>query len=59
MFDSSWEVKVYQYCKENNIPFDRTSDKLYEAKHQCMINNNIIILKEDDIKQLNNILKKE
>lgn len=105
MFDSSWEVKVYQYCKENNIPceyqpditfeyeydgkkhyyhpdflinnkiyevkgdhffndnkminpFDRTSDKLYEAKHQCMINNNIIILKEDDIKQLNNILKK-
>ena len=96
-FDSSWEVTVYQYCKENNIsceyqpnitfeyeyggkehyyhpdflingklyevkgnhffdgdkminPYDRTQDGLYEAKHQCMIKNNIIILKENDIK---------
>ena len=96
-FDSSWEVIVYKYCKENNIfceyqpditfeyeydgkkhyyhpdflingklyevkgeqffegdkminPYDRTQDGLYEAKHQCMIKNNIIILKENDIK---------
>ena len=31
-------------------PYDRTQDELYEAKHQCMIKNNIIILKENDIK---------
>lgn len=27
-----------------------TKDELHEAKHQCMIKNNIIILKENDIK---------
>ena len=25
-------------------PWDHTLDELYEAKHQCMIQNNIIIL---------------
>lgn len=100
-FDSSWEVEIYQYCKENNIPceyqpditfeyeyeemkhyyhpdfcingklyevkgdqffdgdkmicpYDRNEykDGLAESKHQCMIKNNIIILKGDDIKKL-------
>ena len=27
-----------------------TKDELYEAKYQCMIKNNIIILKGNDIK---------
>ena len=100
-FDSSWEVKVYQYCKENNIsciyqpdiqfvyeyqgkehvyqpdflindklyevkgdqffegdkminPFDRSQDGLFEMKHQCMIANNVVILKKDDINQIKN-----
>ena len=100
-FDSSWEVKVYQYCKENNIsciyqpdiqfvyeyqgkehvyqpdflindklyevkgdqffegdkminPFDRSQDGLFEMKHQCMIENNVAILKKDDINQIKN-----
>ena len=103
-FDSSWEVTVYQYCKENNIPceyqpditfeyeyngkkhyyhpdflidgnlyevkggqffdgdkminpYDRTQDGLYEAKHQCMIKNNIIILNNISNEVINKILK--
>ena len=100
-FDSSWEVKVYQYCKENNIPceyqpniqfeyeydgkthiyqpdflingkiyevkgnqfFDddkmicsynrnEYDDGIAESKHQCMLKNNVIILKEDDVKNI-------
>ena len=27
-----------------------TKDELHEAKHQCMIKNDVIILKENDIK---------
>lgn len=35
-------------------PYDRNNykDELAEAKHQCMIKNNIIILKGDDIKNM-------
>ena len=104
-FDSTWEVKIYQYCKENDIsceyqpniifeyeyegkkhyyhpdflingkiyevkgdqffdengkminPYDKESD-LFEAKHQCMLQNNVIILRGEDIKNLNiNIFK--
>ena len=100
-FDSSWEVTVYQYCKENDIPCEYQPDitfkylydseihiyhpdflingKLYEvkgnqffdgdkmicpynrneyldnlaeAKHQCMIQNNVVILRGDDIKNI-------
>ena len=109
-FDSNWEVIIYKYCKENNIPFtyhpkvtfkykvenkshtyhpdfiinekyyeikgnhffenrdpskkmicpyDRNNeyDKIAEAKHQCMIKNNIIILTENDIKNIENIIQ--
>ena len=31
-------------------PYDRTQDDKYEAKHQCMLNNNVIILRLDDIR---------
>lgn len=104
-FDSSWEVIVYKYCKENNIdciyqpditfeyeydgkkhfyhpdflidgqlyevkgdqffdgdkmiwPYGRTDylDNLAEAKHQCMIKNNVIILKNVDIKKIKDML---
>lgn len=100
-FDSSWEVIVYQYCQEHNIPceyqpnvkftyeyegkthvyqpdfiingkicevkgehfydgdkmicpFDRTQDGLFEAKHQCMIQNNVIVIRQEDINKLKN-----
>lgn len=98
-FDSSWEVIVYQYCQEHNIPceyqpeikliyeyeggthvyqpdflinnkiyevkgdqffdgdkmvnpYDRSKDGIFEAKHQCMIKNNIIILRKEDIERI-------
>ena len=113
-FDSKWEVKVYEFCKDNNIPieyspkisyeyeydrrtwtyhpdfiingkvyevkgdyFFRTNEstgqeemfnpyreqewsdehydwicKKFEAKHQCMIKNNVLILRDKDIKHL-------
>lgn len=116
-FDSTWEVKVYEFCKDNNIPveysppisydyefngrtwtyhpdflingkiyevkgdqFFRINEstgqeemfcpyrskkwsneeyddkcKQYEAKHQCMIANNVIILREKEMNNLERI----
>ena len=113
-FDSTWEVKVYEFCKDNNIPIEysptisykymydgqvwtyhpdflingkvyeikgdhffkynessgkedmfcpyrnpKWSDEQYawvcgkfEAKHQCMIKNNVRIMRDADIKNL-------
>ena len=36
-----------QFFNENKMvcPYDHNYDGLYEAKHQCMLKNNIIILK--------------
>ena len=98
-FDSSWEVEVYKFCEEHNIPceyqpniqfiyecegkehryqpdflingkvyevkgeqffedgkmicpYDRDKDKVYESKHQCMLNNGVIILRRFEIKNL-------
>ena len=48
------EIKGLQFFENNNPagnminPFDRTQDKLYEAKHQCMIANNINIITDCD-----------
>ena len=100
-FDSSWEVIVYQYCKENNIPceyqpditfeyeyggkehyyhpdflingklyevkgdhffdgdkmicpFDRSKDELFEAKHQCMLHNSVIFIRNNEIEKIKN-----
>ena len=115
-FDSTWEVKVYEFCKNNNIPIEyspeisipyeydgRTwtyhpdflingkvyevkgdnffrinestgqeemfcpyrdedwSDEkydwmcgLYEAKHQCMMNKGVVIIRGSDIKDIEN-----
>ena len=104
-FDSSWEVIVYKYCKENNIdciyqpditfeyeydgkkhfyhpdflinnqlyevkgdqffdgdkmicPYnrDKYKDELSEAKHQCMLKNNVIILRNADIEIIKGML---
>ena len=32
-FDSSWEVKVYQYCKENNIPCEYQPNIQFEYEY--------------------------
>lgn len=116
-FDSNWEVKVYDYLKENNIPFEYApaisypyeydgrqftyhpdfiingkvyevkgdqffrinestgqeemfnpyreqewSDERYvwecgkyEAKHRCMLRNNVVILRESQIENLDSV----
>lgn len=98
-FDSSWELKFYEFHKNkgNNIireprilqfefqgklhsfvpdfevnnqlielkgeqffnkdgeminPFDQSQNELYEAKHQCGLKNNVIFLREKDLKSL-------
>lgn len=45
-----YEIKGDQFFKENKMvcPFDHSLDGLYEAKHQCMIRNNVTILKYKD-----------
>ena len=100
-FDSSWEVIVYRYCKDNNIqcdyqpniifeyeydgkkhyyhpdflingkiyevkgehffngdkmicPFDRNKDGLFEAKHQCILNNDVIFIRNNEIEKIKN-----
>lgn len=45
------ELKGNQFFKFDGTmqnPYDHTLDNLYEAKHQCMINNNVKILKHCD-----------
>lgn len=50
-----YEVKGLQFFKDKNPneaminPFDRTQDALYEAKHQCMISNNVHILSDTSL----------
>ena len=41
------EIKGEQFFDSDKMinPFDRAQDDLYEAKHQCMIKNNVIIIK--------------
>lgn len=45
------EIKGDHFFKKDGTmrnPFDKSQDELYEAKHQCMINNNVKILREKD-----------
>lgn len=48
------EIKGIHFFKNHNVnetminPFDRTQDDKYEAKHQCMIKNNVKILTNFD-----------
>ena len=98
-FDSSWEVIVYKFCQEHNIPceyqpniqfeyeyegkkhiyqpdflingklyevkgehffegdkminpYNRLLDEKYESKYQCMIQNNVIIIRKKDIDEI-------
>lgn len=53
-----YEVKGGHFFDGDKMinPYDRSQDGLYEAKHQCMINNNVIILKENDINKLKKLI---
>ena len=45
------ELKGNQFFKKDGTmqnPFDHSLDALYEAKHQCMIRNNVKIIKQSD-----------
>ena len=45
------EIKGDHFFKEDGTmqnPYDHSQDGLYEAKHQCMIQNNVKILNKDD-----------
>ena len=46
-----YEIKGDQFFKDNRMvnPFDHTKDGLFEAKHQCMLQNNIKILTQLDL----------
>lgn len=41
-----YEIKGYHFFRDGKMinPFDRSQDNLYEAKHQCMLNNNVNII---------------
>lgn len=46
------EIKGSQFFKFDGTmqnPFNHSYDGLYEAKHQCMLNNNVIIIKTSSL----------
>lgn len=48
------EIKGDQFFKKDGTmqnPFGHKQDKLYEVKHQCGLKNNVIFLKEKDMKK--------
>lgn len=59
-----YEIKGNQFFENHDptqkmiCPYNRSkeSDTISEAKHQCMIKNNVVILTEKDIKSIKNIL---
>lgn len=40
-------------------PYNRSQDELYEAKHQCMKDNGVIIITKRNINTLSDIIKNE
>lgn len=56
-----YEVKGNHFFDKDKMinPYDRNMDDLFESKHQCMILNNVIILREDEIKNLDKVFKNE
>ena len=55
------ELKGNHFFKDDGTmqnPYDHSLDYVYEAKHQCMIKNNVRILKHDDyIKYIDYVIK--
>ena len=52
--DEYIEIKGLQFFKDKDptkqmvCPYDHSKDNIYEAKHQCMIKNNVKIMTESD-----------
>ena len=47
------EIKGDQFFKEDGTmqcPFDHNYDGQVEAKHQCMLNNNVLIIRSSEYK---------
>ena len=53
-----YEVKGDQFFEGDKMinPYDRGQDELIESKYQCMIKNNVIILRRDDVKRIKEML---
>ena len=49
-----YEVKGDHFFEGDKMinPYDRTQDGLFESKHQCMLDNNVIILRREDIEKM-------
>ena len=49
-----YEVKGDHFFDGDKMinPDDRTQDGLFESKHQCMLDNNVIILRREDIEKM-------
>lgn len=54
-----YEIKGNQFLKEDGTwqnPYDHSQDALYEAKHQCLLKNNIKILNFEDLENVRNYI---
>lgn len=53
------EIKGDQFFEGDKMinPFDRSQDALYEAKHQCMLQNNVQIWRRNEMKNVLNYIK--
>ena len=57
-----FELKGDQFLKEDGTwqnPYDHQQDARYEAKHQCLLKNNVTILHEDDYKKYVNSVEEK
>ena len=49
--DIYFEIKGDHFFKDDGTmqnPYDHSQDSLYEAKHQCMLQNNVVILRSNE-----------
>jgi hypothetical protein len=57
-----YEIKGDQFFKSNGTmqnPFNHDDDERMEAKHQCLLNNGVIILRRSDIKAYKNLFEQD
>ena len=59
--DEIIEIKGRQFFENGKMicPYNRTQDDIYEAKHQCMIKNNVKLILSNDIKFYINYIKEK
>ena len=53
------EIKGEQFFDGDNFinPYDRSLDEQYSEKYKCMLDNNVIIMRKDDLKPVFNYIK--